>query len=320
VTDLRELQKLERQFWRAPSAHNTQPWLVTYGADRVELRFDPDRALPAGDPTQRDLLLSLGAFAEGVLIATANAGVPVEFQPGFDATQYRVGSFVAGSAPYATLFAPDDLERRQTSRLAYLPGFLTADELAEVRAQLSPDADLHDLATRDLVDLAKDADRHLYESADVVAELRGWLRLSPRDPRFARDGLSYDCLNLSRLEARAVALLLRPGVHLLVRRLGLHRAFSASTIGLLERDGSALVLTGTGTSAEEILEHGRSLYRAWLALGKRGLYAHPFSQILDCPTTERELAARLGVTGERRLLAVFRAGRSERPARSRRLR
>jgi hypothetical protein len=58
----------------------------------------------------------------------------------------------------------------------------------------------------------------------------------------------------------------------------------------------------------------------WLALGSRGLYTHPLSQVLDCPATERELSSRLGATGGRRPLSLFRTGRSEPPPRSRRLR
>lgn len=320
MTDLRELQRLEARFWRAPSAHNTQPWVLAYGADRVELRYDPERALPAGDPTRRDLMLSLGALVEALLIVAADGGMSVDFDARSDPAAHAVGSFIPAARAYRTVFTSDDVERRQTSRLPYVPGSLSGEELADTRAQLSPNAELHDIATRELVDLVREADRHLYESADVVAELRTWLRLGRRDPKFDQDGLSYDCLALTRLEAAVVSLLLRPQVYPLVRRLGLHRTFGAATTKLLDRDGTALVLAGTWDSPAELLEHGRSLYRVWLALGRRGVYTHPLSQILDCPATESELASRVGVEGEHRLLSVFRAGRSEPPARSRRMR
>jgi hypothetical protein len=80
------------------------------------------------------------------------------------------------------------------------------------------------------------------------------------------------------------------------------------------------VLVGAAGSGEQVLAHGRSLHRTWLALGRRGLYTHPLSQILDCAATERELSARVGVASGRRALAVFRAGRSEPPPRSHRMR
>jgi hypothetical protein len=68
----------------------------------------------------------------------------------------------------------------------------------------------------------------MYESPPVVDELRSWLRLSKRDPRYERDALTYECLALSRLEAQALGLLLRPRVYRLVPRLGLHRLLTAS--------------------------------------------------------------------------------------------
>ena len=99
VSDLRDVRRLEPQFFRAPSAHNTQPWLLEYRPDRVELRFDPARALPAGDPTRRDLLLSLGALAEAVLIAASAADIALEFEPAFDLESRRVGIFA--TCPHA---------------------------------------------------------------------------------------------------------------------------------------------------------------------------------------------------------------------------
>jgi hypothetical protein len=320
VNDLRELERLEPRFWRAPSAHNTQPWLLAYEAERVELASDPERALPVGDPTQRDLLLSLGAFVETVLVVAADAGIPVAFETRFDPARHGVGAFVVPQEPYSTRFTADDVERRQTSRLSYRPERLTAAELADARRELGGDAELHELATRDLVELVEEADTYLYGSPEVVAELRAWLRLSRREPRYELDGLSYECLDLSRLEAAAVGLLLRPWPYRVARSLGLHRRFGSATTSLLEHEGSALALTAGARSPEDILGQGRSLCRVWLALARHGVHTHPLSQVLDCPATEQELASRLAAPPGRRVLSVFRAGRSEPPPRSHRLR
>jgi hypothetical protein len=190
-----------------------------------------------------------------------------------------------------------------------------------VRSEIQESAELHELPTRELVEPARVADLHLYESRDVVAELRTWLRLERGDPRYELDGLSYECLALGRAEATAVRLLLSDRLYPLVLRLRLHRRFGASTTKLLEPEGSALVLVGDAGSPERVLESGRALHRLWLALARLGLYTHPLSQLLDCPDTERELAARVGAAeDERRVLCVFRVGRSKPPARSHRLR
>jgi len=46
---------------RAPSVHNTQPWLWRIGPGVVELHADWTRRLAATDPDRRDVLLSCGA-------------------------------------------------------------------------------------------------------------------------------------------------------------------------------------------------------------------------------------------------------------------
>jgi hypothetical protein len=319
LTDLRELRRLEAWFYRAPSAHNTQPWLLAYEPDRIELRFDPARHLAAGDPTRRDLLLSLGAFVEAVLVTAADEGVALEFAPAVDFDAVRAGSFREAAEVYETPFGNTDLERRRTSRLKYEPGRVPDDVLAGARARLRADERLHELAARDIVDLFTAADRRVFETQPVVEELRSWLRLSKRDPRYESDGLSYECLALSRFEAGLFGLLLRPHVYPLVRRLALHRTFTASAKSVLEVDGSVLALTGAADSPDELLLSGRSLLGVWLALSAAGLYTHPLSQIIDCRETEQELARRLALKPEERVLSVFRAGRSAPPARSHRL-
>jgi hypothetical protein len=161
-----------------------------------------------------------------------------------------------------------------------------------------------------VVELFSRADRHVYEMPPVVEELSAWLRLDRADPRYTEDGLKGECLNLSRLEARALSVALRPRVLPFARR-----ALTAASSRVLARDHSILVLEGP---RDDVRESGRSLLRLWLALDRDGYRTHPLSQLIDSDETLATLADRLGVPGER-LLAVFRAGRSPEPARSHRL-
>src|SRR4029453_9343574 len=74
VTDFRELEPVVQ---RAPSAHNTQPWTLTYGTDHIDVGWDPAASLPVSAPTRRDLFLGLGAFVETCLVAAADTGLHV---------------------------------------------------------------------------------------------------------------------------------------------------------------------------------------------------------------------------------------------------
>lgn len=79
-TDTPAQQLLARaaDWGRAPSAHNTQPWEVTAtGPDTLHLGWHADRVLEVGDPTRRDLFLSLGCVTEAIAIVAADLGTPL---------------------------------------------------------------------------------------------------------------------------------------------------------------------------------------------------------------------------------------------------
>lgn len=302
-----ELRAQEAVFRRAPSAHNTQPWVLAYGRDEVRIGADPARSLPDSDPTGRDLELGLGAFVETCLIAAAGAGLPVTAVPAGPAAV----RLVAAEAAYPTPFTVADVEARRVARGPYVPGALPASVLDDLEQGF-----VH-LPARDLAGDLVVADRWLFGTPAVARELHGWLRLHPRHPRYALDGLTDRALELSRFEARFLGGALR--THRITRRLGLPALLATAGRGLLRYDGSVLVLVGA--AGESRLDAGRRLLRTWLALHRHGLAVHPVSQLLDCPTTaarlrDRVVARRVGAEP----LAVFRAGRPRAaPVRSARL-
>ncbi|MGW6500440.1 hypothetical protein [Nonomuraea angiospora] len=294
------LRPLEPDFWRAPSAHNTQPWTLTYTDDGAEVGWDPARALPISDPTGRDLRLSLGAFVECCLIVCAGAGLSVGFRP--DPGPRRVGVLYAAAQPYRTPFTTADVRARGANRGEYHPGRLPDPLVAELTG-------MRRLACRDLADLLHAADLHQFGDREVTRELRAWLRLTRRHRRYLLDGLTDRALSLSRAEA--IGLRASLALYPALRPLGLPRVLAGASRDLLDYDGDVLVLVG---AVEDELELGRVLMRHWLTLSAHGYATHPLSQIIDCEPTRRTLADRLGVADPRTLLHVARVGRPASPA------
>ncbi|WP_042393681.1 hypothetical protein [Streptacidiphilus carbonis] len=293
--DLRALAPLAA---RAPSPHNAQPWTFDFTDDALTIGWDPARALPAGDPTRRDLHLCLGGCVETWLIAAADAGIDIRAEIFVDESTRTVARLLPADTPYATDFASADIAARACARGAHLAARLDPEQIARARLQLTT-AGLTELPSRELADLAVRADRRLWSAPGVAAELRSWLRLTPRHPRYHQDGLSYRALAMSRAEALGLRAVLaahaaRPLAPLL----------AATQAGLLRREGSVLVLSGRPETAEEMVAAGRELVRVWYALAAQGIAVHPLSQLIDCAETERELRRRIGA----RPLAVFRAG------------
>jgi len=61
---------------RAPSVHNSQPWLWEYDGVRLILRADWSRRLRHADAVGRDLLISCGAALHHAMVAAAALGWP----------------------------------------------------------------------------------------------------------------------------------------------------------------------------------------------------------------------------------------------------
>ncbi|MFI6901582.1 hypothetical protein ACIBKY_09985 [Nonomuraea sp. NPDC050394] len=288
---MKALRELEADFWRAPSAHNTQPWTLTYTAAGAVVGWDPERALPVSDPTGRDLRLGLGAFVETCLIVCASAGLRVGFLA--DPGPLRVGVLHETAQPYRTEFTTADVRGRGSNRGPYHAGRLPGDLVPGVRR----------VACRDLAALLHAADLYQFGDAAVTAELREWLRLTPRHRRYDLDGLTDRALALSRAEALGLRAAL--AVYPVLRGAGLPRVLAAAGKGLLDYDGEALVLVGP--PGDEVAM-GRELMRVWLTLSTRGYTTHPLSQIIDSPPTRALLAAHLGVDDPASLLHLARAG------------
>lgn len=307
-----------REVWgRAPSAHNTQPWLVTVvqdGEDHVlRVGWDEARHLAVGDPTRRDLLLALGTLVQSLVVVAADLGEQVGARWEVDvatrcaATLHRTAP-LQGDRPVPWTSA--DLVARRTARSAYREPGLTAAEVVEVAAA----AQLPDRVGLEVVDPAwvdtwlPVADRWALEGP-AAAELARWLRLSRRHPRYELDGLTDEALGLSRIEAAGLRLAVTgPGRAVLARTVAGRLVASSATARPL---GTVVALTApAGPSLGDRGRLGEALLRVWLAAADRGWSAHPLSALLDCPES---LAAWPAARG-RAPVAVFRLGVPTRPA------
>lgn len=221
MTDETLLADLVALAARAPSAHNTQPWsprVVPHaGRHAVEVAVVPGRTLPAGDPTSKDVLLSLGAWVECAAVGAAAAGRELLVEPlpalrALDALpvrgpadpdrpvlRVRLGGRLDDRGPST----PDDVRGRSVYRGELLgdpgvygdlpPGTLPAG--LTLRA-VDPDA---------MRRLVRWGTAGTFARRPVAEELLGWLRLSPQHPAYHRDGLDDRTLLIPRAAARALA-------------------------------------------------------------------------------------------------------------------
>ncbi|MCC3655374.1 nitroreductase family protein [Streptomyces sp. S07_1.15] len=92
---------LVREATAAPSMHNAQPWRFRHrpGSRTVELRRDPERAMPLADPEHRALHIGCGAALFNLRVAAAGEGLrpgvrllPDPSDPGLLASVHLTGT------------------------------------------------------------------------------------------------------------------------------------------------------------------------------------------------------------------------------------
>lgn len=305
---------------RAPSAHNTQPWTVRLTAGGWEIGWDPDRELVVGDPTRRDLWLSLGAFVESAVIALAAQGIRATVRypvPGSEppatppivviteshppppaadpaAAPRAVAETPAPHLPAAASgqnrYTAGDLLDRRTARGEYRPGGPGAADLTDLTRTAGTAGSLTLLPAVLVAELLDIAEPWSFRSPAQVAELRRWLRLRRGASGYHQDGLSDVALGLGRAQAFGLRLALTPRVWSVLRRLGGPRMLAAASG---RPSGAVVVFSSPAADAADppaMVGRGRDLLRLWLAAGRRGWRVHPLSVLLDCPASRRRLS------------------------------
>jgi nitroreductase len=203
---------------RSPSPHNTQPWSPRIVDGGIEVCIVPSRTLPAGDPTFRDVIMSLGAWIESVAIGAAEAGYEIEVEvlpalseldslpvtgpADLDRPVFRV-KLVPDQGGSPGGFTSDDVRDRRVYRGALVGRPAVFDDLASL--QLPPWLTVRSLDDGAMKQLSTLGIAFTASRATIANELLHWLRLDPRHPRYDRDGMTDRMLAMPRPLARFAA-------------------------------------------------------------------------------------------------------------------
>jgi hypothetical protein len=278
---------------RAPSAHNAQPWRLTRlndGGYRLWYAFE-DKLL--ADPDDRDGIMATGGFYETLRLAAERRGLTTTLQ--FEVRHHEKGIDL-GRVALIPLDVPADplsasIEKRQANRHSYqripLPAGLSA-QLGDL-GNLLLDPNL-------IAPLVDRASVMAWKDSRFVTDLDEWTRFDQISP----DGMTVDCLDLSRLDQWALKFALKRG-----KLPGwLARIYAQRDVRLTKASSAIAVLIVEDRRPETLFDCGRRLIRSWTAINAEGFSWHPMSIVIDQPTV-RELA---GLIGGRDGVAIYRVG------------
>lgn len=288
---------------RAPSVHNTQPWLFELRGGILEIYADRRRQLRVLDPRGRQLRISCGCAVFNARVALAAAGIAVDVDRRPDARRPElVARLIAtGGAADRNLAALESaVDARHTNRRRFLDEPVDADVVAAlVAAARREDADLVPIETAEhrasVARLSQFADR--YELADPAyrAELRSWTTDDP--------------CRLDGVPASAVPMVDGTAADEIPIR-----DFDSAGMGWLPSDTHSsrqqclLLLTSRHDDETGWARVGEALQRVLLEITARGYAACPLNQVIEVPHTNELLRVELGLSAHPQLL--LRVGRA----------
>ncbi len=282
----------------APSGHNTQPWLVKY----IEpfhwiIGNDKSRWLPAVDPTQRETILSIGAFLQNLEYAANNLGYNCQFdilaKINQDENIMEVKLIKNGSAAKYDI---EQLKHRRTVRSNYLKSVLKNEDVNHL---LQDDKDF-------ILYLANNTKEHAWLNEqtieanriqayrdDAEKELADWIRFSSKDVAKNLDGLT-----LASMEIEGV-----PGWYLrnfYGKKDVMKKSFREQSINKVVKQVSQsagwLLITSKDNEVATLLETGRRLQRLWLKIRGKNIAIHPMTQIIEETSTNQMLSNSIGIS------------------------
>ena len=281
----------------APSGHNTQPWLVKY----IEpyhwiIGNDKSRWLPGVDPTQRETILSIGAFLQNLEYAANNLGYSCELSIIAKTNQdENIVEIRLAKKTGVLKYDIAQIKNRRTIRSNYLSDALTKEDIIYL---LKDETDfIHYIPNttkeyRWLNEQTIEANRIQSYRNEAQTELANWIRFSSKDAAEHLDGLTLAGMEIEGL----------PGWYLrnfYGRKDVMTKSFREQSIDKaaeqVAQSAGWLLITSKDNSVPTLLETGKRLQRLWLKIREKNIAIHPMTQIIEEASTNQRLNNSIGI-------------------------
>ena len=196
VSGAAETLELIRYATLAASGHNAQPWKFRVSGKFIQIEPDPARRLPAVDPNDRELWISLGCALENLSLAARKVGYEPEISyPEVDGF-IRVKLTVRKSEDNL-LF--QSIPERQNTRSEYIGQKLSRTEVSQLMSiHTEPNIELHLFESQSdaekILEYVSQGDHLQFEDKAFVNELIHWIRFDKREALSSMDGLYSLCM------------------------------------------------------------------------------------------------------------------------------
>ena len=288
-----DLLFLIEQAVKAPSGHNTQPWIFRISETEIDICPDYSRALPVVDPDNRELFVSLGCTAENLCIAASHKGYRTTVTVAEDGTICIRLDRQSDVTP-SPLFA--QIALRQTNRRVYDGRIIPAADIDQLRAvEVAPSVHVHFYergtpAFDAIAELIYRGNSLQMQDDAFKAELRSWMRYNKKHRDAQYDGLSYDVFGAPNLPRFISENVIAGALN--------ERSQNRDDRKKIASASHLILLTTRNNVVEQWVALGRTLERLLLtstAIGLAHAYLNPPNEL---PELAHELADTLDLPGE----------------------
>ena len=289
---------------RAPSGHNTQPWFVIYIKPyHWIIGNDKSKWLPAVDPTQRETVMSIGAFLQNIEYAAQNAGYYCQFTQLASSNQDEnmVEVHLIKSSRIEQ-FDIQKIKQRRTVRTKFLDvplkeddlNYLTRNEIEFIHYIPNTSKEHQWLNEQTIV-----ANKIQTNRADAQKELSEWIRFSSKDAQTHADGLTVASLEIEGITAWYLRNFYKKSD---VMTEGFKEKSVSNVLEQVAHSAGWLLITSKDDTVASLLETGKRLQRLLLKIQERNIAIHPMTQILEESSTRPLLQKSMGLAQQIQLI------------------
>lgn len=287
--------RIIRSAVKAPSGHNTQPWMFAKEDECICIEPDFDRALPVADPDNRELFISLGCAAETAMIASKfygyNPTLIVESLGGSHKIKIKLTK--AENISQSGLFP--FINSRQTTRNLYNKTSIPVEDLEELRAMPTENGvnirffyDENDI--RQFIPFMVQANVIQMSNPEFIKELIQWMRFSEREAVQKGDGLYTACSGI-------------PAMGQILGSFVLKNILTAKSVNIrlrkqLENSSALALFTTSDNDVEDWVKTGMVFQRFALTATKLGLMHSFINSPCQINQVSKKMANELGLHGD----------------------
>jgi hypothetical protein len=293
----------------APSGHNAQPWTVKVVEPRHWIiGSEKKRWLSAVDPENRELLLSIGAFIENLVIAAGTFGYETEIQMiARDPKDAEIAD-IRLKRGKPTDFPLEKMRRRRTVRSNYADQEIKAEDLKYITKHDSKSCGAPNVPSphsfyfpmnspqgKYLQEGTIEANRAQAFRDPAQEELANWIRWSNKEAKQFRNGLTPEGMEIKGI----AGFIVRNSYN---RQSVLKKKFREQTVDIVSKQvktcGGWLVVTSVDSKIPTLIEYGRVFENMLLKIREKMIAIHPMTQMLEEEAWKKKVAKELGITGE----------------------